>query len=78
MVDPHDLTALQDLLRDTDIENLKHKISDIQANLLELARQRGQTEHRARTNHIYLSRRKMPTNTRAPSDESTSQTKRAS
>ena len=49
MVDPHDLTALQTLLRDTDIEQLKHKISNIQANLLELARRRGQTDRRART-----------------------------
>lgn len=78
MIDPHDLARLQDQLRDTDIQTLKHKISDIQANLLELARRRGQTDRRARTNHVYLSRRKIPTHKRASSDESTTQTTRAS
>lgn len=78
MVDPHDLTRLQTLHHDTDIEDLKHRITDIQANLLELARRRGQTERRARTNHVYLSQRKMPRPTRASSRESTTQNKRAS
>lgn len=78
MIDPHDLTRLQSLHLDTDIENLKHRITDIQANLLELARRRGQTDRRAKTNHVYLSRRKMPTNKRASSHESTNQSRRAS
>jgi transposase InsO family protein len=78
MIDPHDLTRLQTLHRDTDIEDLKHRITDIQANLLELARRRGQVQRRAKTNHIYLSQRKIPTKKRASSNESTNQPKRAS
>ena len=78
MVDPHDLTRLRDLHHDTDIEDLKHRITDIQANLLELARRRGQLQRRAKTNHVYLNRRKMPSYKRASSDESTNQTTRAS
>jgi transposase InsO family protein len=78
MADPHELTTLQTLQHDTDIETLKHRITDIQANLLELARRRGQLQRRARTNHVYLSRRKLTPPTRATSDESTNQTTRAS
>lgn len=76
MVDPDELTTLQTLQHDNDIETLKHRITDIQANLLELARRRGQLQRRARTNHVYLSRRKLTPPTRASSDESTNQTTR--
>lgn len=70
-------TPLDRLLgHDTDIETLKHRITDIQANLLEIARRRGQLQRRARTNHVYLSRRKLTPPTRASSDESTNQTTR--
>jgi transposase InsO family protein len=78
MVDVHDLTNLQCQHRDTDIEDLKHKISDIQGNLLELARRRGQVQRRARTTHVYLSQRKAGPPKRASSDESTTQSRRAS
>ena len=78
ILDPHDLAALLNLHHDTDIENLKHQISDIQANLLELARRRGQLQRRARTNHVYLSRRKLTPPKRASSREATTQTTRAS
>lgn len=78
MIDPHDLARLQTLHLDTDIEDLKHRITDIQANLLELARRRGQVQRRAKTNQVYLSQRKMPRNKRATSDESTNQSRRAS
>ncbi|MGD7706699.1 hypothetical protein, partial [Microlunatus sp. Y2014] len=57
---------------------LKHRISDIQGNLLELARRRGTIQRRAKTNHIYLSRKKLDQPKRASSDESTKHTKRAS
>ncbi|WP_091532731.1 integrase catalytic domain-containing protein [Microlunatus soli] len=77
MVDPHDRTRLENLRHDTDLVELKHQISDIQANLLELARRRGQITRRAKTNHVYLSGKKLPTK-RASSDESTTQTTRAS
>lgn len=77
ILDPHDLTRLEHQRRDTDLLNLKHQISDLQANLLELARRRGPVQHRAKRNHVYLSKKKMPT-PRATSDESTNQTKRAS
>lgn len=58
VIDPHDRTRLQTQHHDTDIENLKHRITDIQDNLLELARRRGTTQRRAKTNHVYLTRRK--------------------
>lgn len=78
LLDPHDLTRLETLRHDTDLENLKHRITDLQGNLLELARRRGQIQRRAKTNHTYLSRRKMTRNKRASSDESTNQPTRAS
>lgn len=79
LLDPHDLTHIEALHHDTDLINLKHQISDIQGNLLELARRRGQVQRRAKTNHVYLSRRKITTPTSRASDhESTTQTKRAS
>lgn len=71
MVDPHDRDRLQALHHDIDLIGLKHSIADIQANLLELARRRGQVERRAKTNHVYLSKAKMGTRKRASPDEST-------
>jgi transposase InsO family protein len=78
IVDPHDRTQLQTLSQTTDLIALRHQIADIQANLIELARRRGQLQRRARTNHVYLSRRKLTPPTRASSDESTNQTTRVS
>lgn len=77
MFDPHDQAHLETLHHDTDIEQLKHQITNIQANLLELARRRGQVQRRAKTNHVYLSRKKLNTK-RASPDESTTQNTRAS
>lgn len=77
LVDSHDLARLEALRHDTDLLGLKHQISDLQANLLELARRRGTVQHRAKRNHVYLSKKKMPA-PRAQSDKSTNQTKRAS
>ena len=59
MIDPHDHARLEAAHRDTDLIDLKHRISDLQGNLLELARRRGQLHRRAKTNHVYLSRRKI-------------------
>ena len=78
LVDDHDARHLDTLHRDTDVENLKHRIADIQGNLLELARRRGAVQRRAKTNHVYLSRRKISDPKRANPDESTTQAKRAS
>jgi transposase InsO family protein len=76
IVDPHDQADLETLLQDTDLIGLRHQIADIQGNLINLARRRGIVQQRGKTNAVYLSRRKL--NTRASSDESTNQTKRAS
>lgn len=76
IVDPHDRVDLETLLHDTDLTGLKHQIADIQGNLIDLARRRGIVQQRAKTNAAYLNRRKL--DTRASSDESTTQTKRAS
>lgn len=78
MLDPHDRTQIETLHHDTDLLALKHAITDIQGNLLELARRRGQVQRRAKTNHVYLSRTKMSQPKRAKPDESTTQTTRAS
>ena len=78
LIDPHDLARLQALHHDTDLIDLKHRITDIQANLQNLARRRGQIQRRAKTNHIYLSRRKMTRPTRAKPRESTTPATRAS
>lgn len=77
LLDPHDQDRLQTLRRDTDLISLKHRISDLQGNLLELARRRGTVQRRAKTNHIYLNKTKMP-RTRASSNESTKPATRAS
>lgn len=78
LIDNHDRQRLQALLHDTDVIDLRHQIADIQANLTELARRRGQIQPKARTNAVYLSRRKMTTTTRAKPDESTKHPSRAS
>ena len=57
---------------------LTGQISDLQANLLQLARRRGQVTRRAKTNRVYLSKNKMTPTTRAKPDESTTQNTRAS
>lgn len=77
LIDPNDQTRLETLHHDTDLVDLKHRITDVQGNLLELARRRGQVQRRAKTNHVYLSRKKT-TRKRASTDESTTQTTRAS
>ena len=78
LLDPHDKARLQTLHHDTDLIHLKHQIADLQGNLLELARRRGQVQRRAKTNHVYLSRTKMSTRKRAKPNESTTPTTRAS
>jgi hypothetical protein len=78
LVDPHDQRRLQTLVDSTDLLDLRHRIADIQANLIELARRRGQIQPKAKTNAVYLSRRKISPPKRASSDESTNQPSRAS
>jgi hypothetical protein len=78
LVDPHDRRQLEDQLETTDLLALRHQITDIQANLIELARRRGTVQPRAKTNAAYLSRRKMTPTTRAQRDESTTHNTRAS
>lgn len=77
LLDPHDHARLQQAHHDTDLIALRHQITDIQGNLIELARRRGLVQTRAKTNAVYLSRRKINT-TRAKPDESTNTTTRAS
>ena len=78
MIDPHDQARLEALHHNTDLIDLKNRIADIQGNLLELARRRGQVQRRATPNHVYLSRTKMGTRKRALHDESTTRATRAS
>ena len=49
---------LEDQIEATDLLALRHQISDIQANLIELGR-RGTVEPRAKANAAYLSQRRM-------------------
>jgi transposase InsO family protein len=77
-VDPHDRRHLQAQLETTDLLALRHQITDIQANLIELARRRGMVAQRAKANAVYLTRRKMTPTTRAQPDESTTNKTRAS
>jgi hypothetical protein len=77
LVDRHDRRRLESLLETTDLLGLRHQIADIQGNLIELARRRGLVQTRAKTNAVYLSRRKINP-TRAKPDESTNTTTRAS
>lgn len=78
IVDPHDRARLENLLETTDLIATRHQIADIQANLIELARQRGTIKPRAKSNAIYLSRRKVSPPKRAKRDESTKRATRAS
>lgn len=78
IVDPHDHRRLEDLHHETDLIGLRHAIADLQGNLTELARRRGHTPTRARTNAIYLSGRKLNTPKRAKPDDSTTHPSRAS
>ena len=78
LLDPHDRQRLQTLLQTTDLLALRHQIADIQGNLLELARRRGRVQQRAKTNAVYLSRRKTTPTKRAKPDESTNHPSRAS
>lgn len=78
LLDPHDRDHLSTLLEETDVITLRHQIADIQGNLTELARRRGRIQPKARTNAVYLSRRKTGPTKRASSDESTKTTTRAS
>lgn len=78
LVDPHDRQRLENLLQTTDLIALRHQIADIQGNLIELARRRGQVQPKAKTNAVYLSRRKISSPTRAKPNESTTHPSRAS
>jgi hypothetical protein len=78
LLDPHDQRRLEDLLESTDLIGLRHRLADIQGNLIELARRRGLVQQQAKTNAVYLSRRKMGPPKRAKQRESTNQPSRAS
>lgn len=78
ILDTHDRRRLETLLTDTDLVALRHQIADTQGNLIELARRRGLVQQRAKTNAVYLSRRKMGPPKRAKHNESTTQPSRAS
>ncbi|WP_129670086.1 integrase catalytic domain-containing protein [Phytoactinopolyspora endophytica] len=78
LVDQHDRTRLETLLQATDLIALRHEITDIQANLIELARRRGTIQPKAKTTAVYLSRRKLTPPQRAKPDESTNHHTRAS
>lgn len=78
LLDRYDRRHLESVERDTDLLALRHQIADLQANLVELARRRGLAQPRAKTNAVYLSRRKMAPARRASSDESTKRPSRAS
>lgn len=78
LLDSHDHRRLEAMLETTDLLTLRHQIADIQGNLIELARRRGQVQRRAKTNAVYLSRRKMNPPKRAKHDESTTHPSRAS
>ena len=79
-LDPHDRDALQAQLRDANPAQLRRRVAVIQGNLVELARRRGPVPHRPQRHHVYDSKTKgyRPAPTRASTDESTTQTKRAS
>lgn len=78
IVDPHDHDNLNTLIHDTDLIALRHQIADIQGNLIEIARRRGLVQPKAKTNAVYLNRRKLNPRKRAKSDESTTKQSRAS
>lgn len=74
-VDAHVLTHEHTNLNPAQV---RRDIDLIQANLLELARRRGIITTRRKANATYLNRTKMPTTTRASSNEATKRTTRAS
>lgn len=78
ILDPKDRSRLEDLLETTDLIEIRHQIADIQGNLIELARRRGTIKPKAKSNAIYLSRRKVSPPKRAKRDESTNHRTRAS
>ena len=79
VLDPNETDALRKRFRDTNPAQLNRDIALIHANLLELAKRRGIIQRRAKANATYLNRTKMNhSNKRAPLDESTTQTTRAS
>lgn len=78
LVDRFDRRTLESALSDTDLVDLRHKIADLQANLIELARRRGLVQLKAKTNAVYLSRRKISPPKRAKPDEATNPPRRAS
>lgn len=78
LLDHHDRDRLEHDLMATDLLELRRRITDIQANLIELARRRGPVQPKARTNAVYLSKRKIsPPPKRAKPDESTTPLTRA-
>jgi transposase InsO family protein len=77
-LNPHDRAALDARLAQTNPADLRRRISAIQATLIDLARRRGKVQQRPKTNATYLSKRKMPSLKRAPANESTKRTTRAS
>lgn len=78
IVDPHDRNRLESQHHDTDLIGLRHAIADLQGNLIELARRRGQVQPRAKQQAVYLSRRKIGPPKRAKTRESTTHPSRAS
>ena len=80
LVSELDRRTLLAALRDTNPADLRRRIAAIQDSLVELARRRGPVANRPRRQAVYESRTKItpPPRNRAPSDESTTQHKRAS
>lgn len=77
LLDEHDQQRLKERAG-RNIVAIKRDITDLQAELIRLARERGIVNRRAKTNAAYLSRRKILPATRASSDESTKKLTRAS
>ncbi len=75
---PLEDTALRLRRREANPAQLNRGIALIHGNLLELAKRRGRIQRRAKANATYLNRTKMNTIKRTSSDESTTQTIRAS
>jgi hypothetical protein len=75
-----DRTAICTALDTVNPAQLRRTIGDLQNRLVHLAKQRGPVPHRPRRYHVYDSRRKLdtPPNSRASSDEATTDPKRAS
>ena len=80
MLTPTDAQALRHQLDDLNPAGLARRIAAVQASLLELARRRGTTQRRAKTNAVYLTKKKIkpPAAPRASTDESTTPPTRAS